>query len=425
MMRIFTLTALFYFISLSAIGQDVYTGSYFKKYPLFLESENTIHFYSDSSVFLNFMEKYQKLIINGTGKLNIVHFGGSHIQADIYSHVMRNHLQNFDYGMNGGRGFIFPFSNARTNNPANYKVSYTGQWESCRNVEARKSCNLGVSGITLLTHDTLATTTIIPNTDSQIYYDFNRVRIFHNQGKESFSIFPETRVPYTTIKDSLHGITTFIFDEFLDTITFSFRCKDTLMRDFEWYGLTLENDDPGVVYHSFGVNGASFPSFLRCNLFVPQLQALKPDLAIVSIGTNDAYTRYFNPAEYAQNYRAFIENLQAANPDIAILLTVPNDSYLYRRYANRNTKLMEEVIIELAKEYGYGVWDFYALMGGFGSSRVWESAGLMQHDKIHFTREGYILKGNLFFQAFLDFYNNYTDTRNISILLNEIIIGNP
>jgi len=64
MMRIFTLTALFYFISLSAIGQDVYTGSYFKKYPLFLESENTIHFYSDSSVFLNFMEKYQKLIIN-------------------------------------------------------------------------------------------------------------------------------------------------------------------------------------------------------------------------------------------------------------------------------------------------------------------------------------------------------------------------
>ncbi len=425
MIRFITLTALFYFISLSAGGQDVYTGSYYKKYPLFLESENTIHFYSDSSVFLNLMEKYQNLIITGTGKLNIVHFGGSHIQADIYSHVMREHLQNFDYGMNGGRGFIFPFSNARTNNPANYKVSYTGQWESCRNVETRKSCNLGVSGITLLTHDTLATTTIIPNAENSVHYDFNRIRIFHNPVFESLTILPETTVRYNSSTDTITGVTTFFFDDYLDTITFSFKAKDTLIRNFEWYGLTLENDDPGVVYHSFGINGASLPSFLRCNLFVPHLRVLNPDLAIISIGTNDGYTRYFDPDEYEKNYRAFIQNLQAANPDIAVILTVPNDSYLYRRYANKNTRLMEDVIIKIAKEYGYGVWDFYALMGGLGSSRIWESAGLMRHDKIHFTQEGYTLKGNLLFQAFLKSYNNYTDKRNISILLNEMLIGNP
>ncbi len=425
MIRFFTLAYFVCFLSAFANGQDVYTGSYYKKYPLFLESENTIHFYNDSSVFLNFMKKYQELLLTGKGKLNIVHFGGSHIQADIYSHVMREHLQKFDYGMNGGRGFIFPFRNAKTNNPANYKVSYTGEWESCRNVETKKNCNLGVSGITLFTHDTLATTTLIPNTENNVHYDFNRIRIFHNPEYESYAIVPETSIRYTSSTDTMSGITTFLFDDFLDKITFSFKCKDTLMRDFEWYGLTLENDDPGVVYHSIGINGASLPSFLRCNLFVPQLRALNPDLAIVSIGTNDAYTRYFDQDGYEKNYRAFIQNLQAANPEIAIILTVPNDSYLYRRYVNKNTRLMEDVIIKLAKEYGYGVWDFYALMGGLGSSRTWESAGLMQHDKIHFTQEGYTLKGNLLFQAFLKSYNNYTDRRNISILLNKMLIGNP
>ena len=86
---------------------------------------NKIIFPGDSTIFMNFMANYSGLIRNGEGQLSIVHIGGSHLQADIYSHRIRERFQTFIQGNNGGRGLIFPYSVARTNNPSNYKVSYT------------------------------------------------------------------------------------------------------------------------------------------------------------------------------------------------------------------------------------------------------------------------------------------------------------
>ena len=48
-------------------------------------------------------------------------------------------------------------------------------------------------------------------------------------------------------------------------------------------------DKSGVKYHSIGVNGASVPSYLRCDYLMDQLKLVKPDLVIFSIGINDAY----------------------------------------------------------------------------------------------------------------------------------------
>ena len=94
-----------------------------------------------------------------------------------------------------------------------------------------------------------------------------------------------------------------------------------------------------------------------------------------------------------------------ANPNCAILLTVPNDCYYKRRYPNKNTERQRDVIIELAKEYNTGVWDFYGFMGGLGSSDTWRNANLMRNDLVHFTKEGYHLKGELYIDAFLKYLN--------------------
>lgn len=40
-------------------------------------------------------------------------------------------------------------------------------------------------------------------------------------------------------------------------------------------------------------------------------------------------------------------------------------------------------------------------MGGYNSSYLWHKDKLMQNDLIHFTKKGYIIKGNLFFNAFI------------------------
>ena len=39
-------------------------------------------------------------------------------------------------------------------------------------------------------------------------------------------------------------------------------------------------DNSGIKYHSIGVNGASVPSYLRCDYLMDQLKLVKPDLVI-------------------------------------------------------------------------------------------------------------------------------------------------
>jgi hypothetical protein len=43
-------------------------------------------------------------------------------------------------------------------------------------------------------------------------------------------------------------------------------------------------------------------------------------------------------------------------------------------------------------------------MGGLGSMAKWEKGGLAQKDRIHFTRPGYLLLGDLLFGALMDAY---------------------
>ncbi len=97
---------------------------------------------------------------------------------------------------------------------------------------------------------------------------------------------------------------------------------------------------------------------------------------------------------------------------MAILITVPNDDYLYKRYPNKFTALQEQEIYKLAQKHGAGVWNLYQIMGGFNSSQTWYNFNLMKYDRIHFTKEGYQLKGDLYFNAILRMYDAYIESLN-------------
>ena len=373
--------------------------------------ENKIVFPGDSLEFEHLFQKMDTLILNGEGKITIVHIGGSHIQADVYSSRMRERLQTFYPGMNGGRGSVFPFRISKTNNPRSYSVHYTGNWLSCRNVERKKKCTLGLSGITLTTFNNDASISIKLKSDSLVDYYFNKIRVFHENDSTDFRIsFPDLKVAKVEHNDSL-GYSLFYLADDYKAFKMKLLKKDSLQKKFVLYGISLENDDPGVIYHSIGVNGASFPSFLKCKLFQKQLAALKPDLVVISLGTNDAYTTRFNPEFYRSNYQALINEIRKAAPNTAILNTVANDSYMYRRYPNKNTELAEKVIYGVAKKNNCGVWDFFKIMGGFNSSSLWRQQNLMVNDLIHFNHQGYMLKGDLFFNAFIKAYDNHMKSR--------------
>ncbi len=396
---------------LRGISQNDYPYPVHTEYHYIRFDKNKIIFPGDSNNFKNFFSKLDTLILKGEKKIQIVHFGGSHIQAGIYSGECRKKLQTFYPGLNGGRGVIFPYGMSKTYTPKSYRFKWTGKWETCRNVE-KKQCKLGMLGIEATTEDSTASITLKLN-PNYLHYEINQIRIFHDTGKDAYKIRISADTSSYEIQEFPDkGYTLIKTKEYLNTVKFQIFKTDTAQKRFTLYGIDLENDFQGIVYTDAGISGASLPSFLKCKLSEEQMSVIKPDLVIISIGTNDTYVRNFYPERYKKHYIEFLNRIKKAVPDAAILLTVPNDCYFHRRAPLPYTADAEKVIMQLAKEYNCGVWDFYQIMGGYNSSYLWHKDKLMQNDLIHFTKKGYIIKGDLFFNALLKAYDKHLEVFN-------------
>lgn len=390
-------------ISLIAIGQD-YPHDYVQ-YPFLNLKENVLKFPGDSTVFSTIFEKLDNILFEGDGKLDILHIGGSHIQAGVFSGVMRKQFQTMMPEVNSYRGFLFPYKVARTNNPSNYQVNYWGSWESCRNVQKKRKCTLGLSGMSVTTNSQTAGIKISINTD---YLDnkYSSIKIYYQQDSTSFEIIPSDSILSYELNRELGYIEYQLLNS-SNEVTFNLRKTADYQDFFTLYGIEFENEFPGIAYHAVGVNGADVPSYNLCSLLDEHINSVKPDLIIFSIGINDAYTQYFNPRAFMDNYDTLITTIKSVLPEVQIIFTTNNDSYYRNRYANKNGIKVKDAMLEMGKIYNAGVWDMFTVMGGLNSITTWQEYGLAKRDKIHFTREGYTLISNLFFSAFIKSYENY------------------
>ncbi len=414
--------ASFIIFTLTIVVAKGQTGDYYlggKQYLFIKYNENKILFPGDSESFEKIYRKLDSLVIFGQGKINIVHIGGSHIQADIYTHQIRKQFQYLQHDLNGGRGLIFPYRVAKSNNPSNYKISYSGSWEYCKNTQRNRDCDLGLNGYAITTTGKTASLLINPNGDEEIKYHFNSVRIFHSPSEYEMLVQCNGSC-YEGSYDSISGCSLFSVPE-SNRLKIKLSRNDTVPGKITIYGISLDSDDPGLVYNAIGVNGARLSSYIESELYGQHLAAINPDLIIFSIGTNDANTRYFDSEKYRIEYTRLIEISKHAAPNAAILITVPNDCYYYKRYVNKNTPLMREEILKIASKYNYGVWDFYSIMGGLNSSQTWYNYGLMRYDRIHFNHDGYFLKGNLLFSAFLRGWEQNLASRTSQYFSKEMI----
>ncbi len=381
----------------------------YSEYPFQLSHYNVVQYDSNKlnypverENFTVFYNKLQDLINNGNSQINIVQFGGSHIQADVFSGECRKRFQFFEGGLNAGRGFIYPYRLAHTNTPYGYYFRYTGEWETCRNVQRKKTCDMGMAGISSITTDSLSSLTLLIEPENDINYLFNQIKIYHTIDSASFSIRIDSNLvdSQKTIKNM--GYTQFFFNKYIDSLCIEFVQEDSIQSYFQLFGMNITNGDPGVIYHNLGINGASTRSFLRCNRMEEDLKTIKPDLVIFGIGINDAYGNKFNQRKFENNYDTLVARVLNSNPDAAIIFATNNDSYYRKRYVNRNGIKVQESMYRLAKKYNAAVWDMFEIMGGLNSVVGWQKSFLARRDKVHFTRTGYILLGDLLFDAIID-----------------------
>jgi len=394
------------------------------KYPFINWKANTIKMANNSPAFKKLFCKLNTVVKGGEENLHIFHIGGSHIQADIYSNRLRSYLQTMSPTAKGQRGFIFPFSIAKTNNPGNYRVQYDGKWKGYRCSVRKDSVAWGLSGVTAVFKDTISNIKIKANGNNyhKKMYNFNKIRIFYDNWSTDYEISFKDNISITNSKENKEAhYVEYTFDETVDEIDFCIRrVEDTENAEFLMMGIELMNDNKGIQYTSIGVNGGSFSYYKRCRYFDDQLLLYKPDLFIVSVGTNDAYHPDFDPQQYKQYYTDLIKLVQKANPDCAVLLTVPNDSYYKKKVPNPRTRIAEKIIYEVAKEQKMAVWDFYEIMGGFNSSQSWYTSKLMPYDRVHFTVMGYRIKADLLLQALANSWEKELQLQPNTVL-NQII----
>lgn len=387
---------------------------------------NTFKFAEDSASFNHFFGRLDSIYSGKRGKLHIFHIGGSHIQADIYSNKIRTYLQNMNEVSMAQRGFVFPYHLAHTNNPTNYRIEANKDlWTGYRSSIRKDSIAWGMSGVTAAFRAYFDTIYIKSNyrNYTKKKYEFNKLRVFYNTEKDDYNLtMMDSSLLESEILNPNKMYREFRFNRKVDSVALRIHIRDStiLNPEFALMGMEFMNDIPGIEYTSIGVNGASFSYYNRAAYFEEQLKLYKPDLFIISLGTNDAYVPQdkFDALQFKEYYEAFIQMILRNNPECAILLTVPNDDYYKRKYKNPNTAIQEEIITDLAQKYQMAVWDFYEIMGGLGSSNDWYKNKLMPRDRIHFTYLGYSIKADLFMNAFIKAWASSTN-RNEEELLNH------
>ncbi|MFN8394120.1 MAG: GDSL-type esterase/lipase family protein [Bacteroidia bacterium] len=380
-------------------------------YPFLHLDKNQLTFPGDPNAFEPLFAKMDKVLYEGKGQVQVVHIGGSHLQADMWSDRMRQRLQHFFPGVEATRGLLFPFNMAHTNNPYNYHTEYTGNWESCRNVQWNKACTLGLTGISATTHDSLCRIKVFFRGADYPQYEFNRVRVFMDLDSSSYSVsVVNPGVTSQASTDSALGYTAFQLGAFQTSLELEIRKTAPGQNHFTFYGISLESEDPGFVYSAIGVNGAATKSYLRCNLFEQHLRAVKPDLVIFSVGINDANTSEFDSHMFERNYDSLLTRVRRAVPGSTILFTTNNDTYYLKKYPNRNAEKVRVSMLKIAKKHNAAVWDLFEIMGGLGSIKEWIAAGLANQDKIHLLKPGYELVADMLFNALMQAYDQHLAT---------------
>lgn len=352
-------------------------------------------------------------LMAGSGRsVNIWHVGGSHVQAGHFSYRLQERLTTMADSLKGERGFIFPYRIAKTNSDKSFRTSFTGEWLSAMAASTHKDLNprFGIMGIAAQTSDSLATVGIGLNISADTLWRFNRFRIL------GYASSPDVRPYLVSGTDTLD----FVIDQETQSYLFDLPAEtDTVTIGFhipEGQSFTLTGTEPisgrkGINYYCSGVNGARLTTWLeQCPDLPRDLQLVKPDLAIFAVGINDSACKAvdFKPEIFKENYRRLIRLIREQSPDCAFVFITNNDSYRYISRGmtyNHNGPTVQKAMFELAKEYGAAVWDVFDIMGGKDSVIKWRNAGLVKSDRLHFTQEGYVLLGDMLYNALVDDYN--------------------
>lgn len=381
-------------------------------YPFIKKSASKIENDSLGEQLADFYQKLYELKTGKRDRVTVVHIGDSHIQADFFTGRVRQNMQ-LEFG-NAGRGTVFPYRVAKTNGPSDYRSWTNTEWSARRNAYGANEMPIGLSGITVETMDTNSMLRITMKNMPGLDYGFNKLALFHEKGIGSFDVTVcdtfNCELAKIDVRSGDPQYSIVNFDKLMYSVMFDFSAPDTNAKRERIYGMVLENGQPGVQYNMIGVNGAEYRHYNISEYFVKQLSYLKPDLVIVSMGTNEAYHTGFKRDLFYGNIDSLVKDIAAVAPEAKVLLTTPGDSFRRTRKGrvkNPDVKEARNTVADYCTTNKIAYWDLFSVMGGYGSMAKWYVSGLAAKDRLHFSKKGYDIQGRLLYDAMIKSYEEY------------------
>lgn len=358
-----------------------------------------------------FHERLATTLVDGRGGLRVVHLGGSHVQAGWMGDRIRERWWDLA-GTECSRGLISPYRMAGTNTPPKVRTEFTGSWSGTRCSLSRHQGPFGGTGLSAVTFDAHASWWhVLLRADSSAFTTTHLTVL--GQGAGLAPRWAGSDTALRVVRVPLEGTEGWRleFSRPVDTLFLALEPDTGQVPAPNWFrlhGLIAEQPAcpcEGLVYHEVGNNGASTASVLRGAAddgFDRDWAALAPDLVIFGLGINDAHgpnTR-FDPDGFATRYDSLIGLIRRTNPEAAFLFLTNTDSF-YGSRPNPSAAAVREVMFDVAARHGAAVFDQFDAMGGLGSIEVWRAAGFAQEDRIHFTRAGYRVLADLYWDALM------------------------
>lgn len=337
--------------------------------------------------------------------VSIVHIGDSHVQAEGNTSRTRRALQ-LRFG-SAGRGLVAPLRLAGTNAPADCSITSASRFAVSRLMKADKPAGMGMSGVAI---DPATERFELSVSAGQ---PFDRVRI-HSVGPNNVEVDNVADGLMAAYISPADNVTEILLTRAVDAASLQLRAA----AGTSVTALELLRGSHGVEYSAIGNNGATFGSYAAIPAFGEAVSRLRPDLVVLSLGTNEAFGRMSDDAMRGA-VASLVDEIRRHNPDALFLLTTPQECYR-RTYGyarrrkgqrrrrrttghavNTNVPRMRRAILDYAADNGIAVWDWYDISGGTGAAAKWLTHKLMNKDRIHLTWDGYHLQGELLGDALM------------------------
>ena len=349
----------------------------------------------------------------------VTHYGDSPITNDGITATIRRLLQT-RFG-DAGHGFIL------MDRPwawyGHQAITYTsgGGWDNNPMIGGRTGDGMfGLGGVWFTSAGAGKYARFGPAAEGETGKSFSRMDVYYLQqpggGQLSLSINGENTQTVSTSGSSVRSGFSEIKASQAGENSFEVR---TAGGDVRLFGAVLENDGPGVVYDSLGVNGAYaglLATVMNEDHWREQLQHRKPNLVVINYGTNESqYASADQLERYDKDLREVVRRVRASLPEASILILSPMDRGQRAAGGKIITKPSIPMIVDMqrrvALDTGCAFFNIFKAMGGEGTMAKWYAGTGKNHyvggDLTHPTTEGAEMVGRLIYEALNDGYAKY------------------